>query len=158
MGEPILEPARIPVQTREATFINQPLRAGGHTCFFTCVSMGNPHAVTYVEEVEKLKIEEIGPLFETHESFPERANIEFIELVDKNSFKMRVWERGSGETLACGTGACAAFLRRPRRQELCGSRAEARLPGGTLGLEWREGRIFMTGPARTVFEGEIEMG
>lgn len=121
------------------------------------VGVGNPHAVIFCPDPEGVRLEELGPVLECHPNLRERSNVEFVSCQDGHDLHVRVWERGSGITLACGTGACAAF-EAARRQELCGSRAEARLPGGTLGLEWREGRIFMTGPARTVFEGEIEMG
>ena len=121
------------------------------------VGVGNPHAVIFCPDPERVRLEELGPVLECHPNLRERSNVEFVSCQDGHDLHVRVWERGSGITLACGTGACAAF-EAARQQGLCGSRAEARLPGGTLGLEWREGRIFMTGPARTVFEGEIEMG
>ncbi len=120
--------------------------------------MGNPHAVVFVEDVRGLDLEKLGPYFENHERFPQRVNTEFIKVIDEHTLEMRVWERGSGETLACGTGACAALvagvLNRRTKEK-----AEVRLLGGTLEIEWdREAdRVYMTGPATTVFDGEIDV-
>ncbi len=156
MGEPILKASDIPVKSELERFIDSPITAGDKTYNFTCVSMGNPHAITYVEDTDSLKIEDIGPLFETHEIFPERANIEFIQCIDENSFKMRVWERGSGETLACGTGACASLVATNLLGK-CGRKASVILLGGTLTIEWSEAdnHVYMTGPAETVFDAEV---
>lgn len=156
MGEPIQKPDKIPVKTTLEAFVDQPVSAGGYTYNFTCISMGNPHAVTYLEDIDCLKIEEIGPVFENHEIFPERANVEFIQCIDENSFKMRVWERGSGETLACGTGACAALVATALLGK-CGRKANVLLCGGTLEVEWSEedNHVYMTGPAVTVFDAEV---
>lgn len=119
-------------------------------------SAGNPHGVIFCPEPERIDLEKLGPLLEYHPGLGERRNIEFVSCPDREHLNIRVWERGSGVTLACGTGACAAFGA-ARREDRCGPRAEARLPGGTLLLEEREGRVFMTGPARQVFEGEISL-
>jgi diaminopimelate epimerase len=123
---------------------------------FTGVSMGNPHAVVFMDDIKDLKIEEIGPDFEFHEKFPDRTNTEFVEVTDRTHVKMRVWERGSGETLACGTGACAtlvACVLNGRTED----EAEIELLGGTLSIRWdrKEDTVYMTGPAVEVFHGEI---
>ena len=122
----------------------------------TCVGMGNPHAVVYVDDVDGLDLEKIGPHFEHHPLFPDRVNTEFVRCLDKNTLQMRVWERGSGETWACGTGACATVV----ASALNGyteSRATVRLRGGELEIDWDRERncVYMTGPATTVFEGEL---
>ena len=124
----------------------------------TCVSMGNPHAVVFVPSVQDFPLTEIGPLFENHEVFPRRINTEFVELIDRHEIRMRVWERGSGETMACGTGACASAM----AAILNGHTEDAvkvHLTGGDLLIEYdrKTNHIFMTGPAETVFEGEIEI-
>ena len=122
----------------------------------TCVSMGNPHAVVYVEDVKKVQIERTGPLFENHPCFPDRVNTEFVHVIDENTIEMRVWERGSGETLACGTGACASavasILNGYTKDEVT-----VKLLGGDLKIRWdkKENLVYMTGPAEIVFEGEI---
>lgn len=156
MGEPELEPGKIPVETDLLRFIDVPVAAGGGIWRLTAVSMGNPHAVTYVDDVKALDIGKIGPALENHPIFPRRANIEFVQVIDDTRLRMRVWERGSGETLACGTGSCAtvvasALLGKSKR------RAQVILTGGTLDIEWSEedNRVYMTGPAETVFDGEI---
>ena len=124
----------------------------------TCVSMGNPHGVVFVDSVDDLDLEKIGPKFENHAMFPDRVNTEFIEVIDENTLKMRVWERGAGETLACGTGACAsayaAYL-----NHRTGKKVLVHLTGGDLQIEYDEEKntIFMTGPATKVFDGEIEL-
>lgn len=155
MGEPILSPSVIPVSSKLELFVDQPVESLGKTYRMTCVGMGNPHAVTYVEDVASLDLPAVGPALETHPIFPERANIEFIEPVDSETLKMRVWERGSGETLACGTGACASLVASVLNGKV-GRRAKLLLLGGTLEIEWDEktNRVFMTGPAKFVFEGE----
>jgi diaminopimelate epimerase len=130
----------------------------GKEYHITCVSMGNPHCVVFVENVDDLKLEEIGPLFENHPIFPDRVNTEFVQILDKIELKMRVWERGSGETLACGTGACAvacaaAWNRVTERN------VKIHLKGGDLLIRWDEqtGEIFMEGPAEFVFDGTVEI-
>ena len=118
MGEPVTASGRIPARTGLPEFIDQPVAAGGNTYRMTCVNMGNPHAVTFVGDVGALDLSDVGPPLENHPLFPERANIEFVEVIDGQALKMRVWERGSGETLACGTGACASLVaRRFKRQK-----------------------------------------
>ena len=157
MGEPVLKAADIPVLCATAEFIDQPVTADGLIYRMTCVSMGNPHGVIFVDDVDALKLYMIGPPLENHPMFPERANIEFIQVLDDETLKMRVWERGSGETLACGTGSCAALVASVLNGK-CGRRARLLLPGGILDNEWRESdnHVYMTGPAEFVFDGEIE--
>lgn len=157
MGEPILEPDKIPVISEEAIVKNLKIKARENEFKFTCVSMGNPHAITIVDNTKDFNIEKYGPVLEKDEHFPRRANIEFIELVDKNNIKMRVWERGSGETLACGTGACASIVACALNGYI-ENEANVELLGGTLKIRWdkENNHIYMTGPATTVFEGEID--
>ena len=157
MGEPELAPEKIPVLLEGETVIGREVRVGEQTYRITCVSMGNPHCVTMVEEVQGLDLAKIGPAFENHAMFPDRVNTEFIRVLDRKNIEMRVWERGSGETLACGTGACAVAV----ACALNGWTEEevtVHLLGGDLRIRWdREtNRVFMTGPAVTVFEGEID--
>lgn len=148
MGAPILEPAEIPV----ASATNR-VTIGGRA--FTCVSMGNPHAVTFVESVAEAPVLTEGPGYEVSEAFPRKANIEFCEVVDQGKVKMRVWERGTGETLACGTGACATAVACVLNGKT-GRKVEMELLGGKLVIEWRESdnHVLMTGPAEFSFEGE----
>ena len=131
------------------------LEADGRSWQVRPVDAGNPHAVIFCERPEDIDLERLGPLLETHPAFPERVNVEFAG-AEEDGLTVRVWERGSGATLACGTGACAAFAA-ARRAGLCGQRAKIRLPGGILEVEERNGDLFLTGPARTVFEGEIAL-
>lgn len=158
MGSPILEPNLIPVVSDKENFINESVVVDGKEYKMTCVSMGNPHAIVYVDNTDTLSIEEIGPKFENHKIFPKRTNTEFIEIVDDEHLKMRVWERGSGETLACGTGACASLVATVLNG-LCKTKATLHLLGGDLLIEWdREANVvYMTGAATTVFEGKIEL-
>jgi diaminopimelate epimerase len=157
MGEPILDGPRIPVAA-EGRVIDAPLEVAGVSYQVTCVSMGNPHCVVFVDDVEGLDLERLGPPFERHAFFPQRVNTEFIHVESPTRLRMRVWERGSGETAACGTGACAALV-----AAVLTGRAERRatlmLNGGTLEIEWREsdGHVLMTGDAEEVFRGEIEV-
>ncbi len=155
MGIPSFQCSNIPVDSETDEFIDMPLEALGRSFDVTCVSVGNPHVVTFVEDVAKTDVEKIGRVIETHPMFPERANVEFVEAIDENTLKMRVWERGSGETLACGTGACAA-LAAAAMLGICGRRARLLLPGGELEIEWNisDGHIYLTGPAEFVFDGE----
>ena len=157
MGEPILEPDKIPVISEEAIVKNLKIKARENEFKFTCLSMGNPHAITIVDNTKDFNIEKYGPVLEKDEHFPRRANIEFIELVDKNNIKMRVWERGAGETLACGTGACASVVACALNGYI-ENEANVELLGGTLKIRWdkENNHIYMTGPATTVFEGEID--
>jgi len=155
MGRPRLKSSEIPVASELERFISQPVESQGVTYHLTCVNMGNPHAVIFTDDVEKLDLEKLGPPLEHHPLFPERANIEFVQVIDSRTLKMRVWERGSGETLACGTGACASLV-----AAVLNGRAERRskliLRGGELDIDWDEetDHVFMTGPAVTVFEGD----
>ncbi len=157
MGEPILNPKEIPVDFEGEPVKGLKIKAIDKEFDFTCVSMGNPHAVTIVENTKGFDIGKYGPVLETDKCFPRRANVEFIEIIDRKNIKMRVWERGTGETLACGTGACATAVA-CNLNGLTDRKVNVQLLGGTLEIEWDEetNHVFMTGPAVTVFEGEIE--
>ncbi len=156
MGEPILQAQDIPVVADVSPVVDLPLQIGEQTWNVTCVSMGNPHAVTFTSDIHKLNLVELGPLFETHPSFPRKTNTEFIEVIDRKTLNMRVWERGAGETQACGTGACAAVVAAVLK-DLTDRLVTVHLLGGDLHIEWRESdnRVYMTGEAVTVFEGEM---
>ena len=158
MGSPILEASKIPVVSDQSQAVNQPIKVNGHTYYFTGVSMGNPHAVVYLDDVDNLDIEKIGPAFEKHPVFPDRVNTEFVKVIDRKTLKMRVWERGSGETLACGTGACAVAVS-SILNNLTGEEVSVKLLGGDLKIHWDrlENLVYMTGPATTVFDGEITL-
>lgn len=158
MGSPELVPAKIPIDAEGDTFIQKPVEVDGKEYLVTGVSMGNPHAVTFIDSVDNLEIEKLGPKFENHKLFPRRINTEFVELVDNKTVKMRVWERGAGETLACGTGACATMVACSLSGHV-GDQADVVLLGGTLHIEWdkKENKIYMTGPAEFVFDGEINL-
>lgn len=158
MGPAILEPDKIPVIAEGSQVVDEPLQVDGKTFRMTCVSMGNPHAVVYVDDVQGMDLTKTGPSFENHERFPNRINTEFAHVLDRNTVEMRVWERGSGETLACGTGACAVAV----ASILNGyteDQVTVRLLGGDLKIEWdREAnKVYMTGPAEVVFDGEIRL-
>lgn len=156
MGEPILNAEEIPVISREKIVKNLEIQVLDRSFKFTCVSMGNPHAVTYIEDVADFEIEKYGPIVEVDGYFPNKTNVEFIEKVDRNNIKMRVWERGSGETLACGTGACASVVA-SILNGFTDRNVVVELLGGNLEIEWNEkdNHVYMTGPATTVFEGEL---
>lgn len=158
MGEPILEPEKIPVTSSKERFISETVSVDGVEYKMTCVSMGNPHAVIYVDDVVNLPIETIGPKVENHKLFPRRTNTEFVKVIDRKTLQMRVWERGAGETLACGTGACATLVATVLNG-LCDRTATLKLLGGDLIIEWNEedNHVYMTGPAVVVFDGEIEI-
>ncbi len=159
MGAPILKSSDIPTLLGGDAVIAQPLEAGGKTVSVTCVSMGNPHCVTYIDDTDSLDIEKIGPVFENHPAFPDRINTEFIQVVSDSCIKMRVWERGAGETLACGTGACAAAVA-SILNSYCkrGEDIKVILRGGELKINWTHGGdVYMTGPAETVCTGEIDI-
>ena len=158
MGSPILEASKIPVVSDQSQAVNQPIKVNGHTYYFTGVSMGNPHAVVYLDDVDNLDIEKIGPAFEKHPVFPDRVNTEFVKVIDRKTLKMRVWERGSGETLACGTGACAVAVS-SILNNLTEEEVTVKLLGGDLKIHWDrlENLVYMTGPATTVFDGEITL-
>ena len=157
MGEPILDPKKIPVISDEDVVKSLTLNIENRNFKFTCVSMGNPHAITIVDNVKDFDIEKYGKLIEHDEHFPKRINVEFIELTDKNNIKMRVWERGAGETLACGTGACASVVA-CNLNGYTDKNVTVELLGGNLNIEWsnEDNHVYMTGPATTVFEGVIE--
>lgn len=158
MGSPILEASKIPVVSDQSQAVNQSIKVNGHTYYFTGVSMGNPHAVVYLDDVDNLDIEKIGPAFEKHPVFPDRVNTEFVKVIDRKTLKMRVWERGSGETLACGTGACAVAVS-SILNNLTEEEVTVKLLGGDLKIHWDrlENLVYMTGPATTVFDGEITL-
>jgi diaminopimelate epimerase len=158
MGQPELVPKNIPINSELDRFIQQPVTVDGKEYLVTGVSMGNPHAITYIDDVDNLEIEKIGPKFENHELFPRRINTEFAQIVDRKTIKMRVWERGAGETLACGTGACATMVA-ANLSDLVDDEADLVLIGGTLHIRWdkEENNIYMTGPAKFVFDGTITL-
>lgn len=156
MGRPVLEPDKIPVQAEGSRVVNEALMVDGKEYRMTCVSMGNPHAVIFVDQdVRELPLEQIGPSFENHERFPQRINTEFVRVLDRRTAEMRVWERGSGETLACGTGTCAVAVACVLNG-LTEDEITVHLLGGDLYIRWdRENdTVYMTGPAETVFDGE----
>jgi diaminopimelate epimerase len=152
MGTPEWDRSRIPMQG-QGTYINQDLRVDEETYKVTCLSMGNPHCVIFVENVDEFPVEYVGPIIENHEAFPKRTNVEFTQVSSKNELKVRVWERGCGETMACGTGACASAVVANRLGKVSG-KVKVHLRGGNLLLEIGE-RVFMTGPAEKVFEGKL---
>lgn len=157
MGCPILEPKQIPVDSQKEIFLNETVEVQGKEYQITAVSMGNPHGVIFVEDVKHFPVEAVGSLLEVHSIFPKRANIEFLEVLDRKTANMRVWERGAGETLACGTGTCACVAAAVLNQKMDRS-ILVHLLGGDLQVEWREdNHIYMTGAAETVFSGEIEI-
>lgn len=158
MGRPILKASEIPIISDNEQVIDEPIMVDGTEYRMTGVSMGNPHDVVYIDDVAGLEIEKIGPKFENHERFPKRINTEFVRIIDRHTAEMRVWERGSGETLACGTGACAVAVA-SILNGLTEEKVTVKLLGGDLLIEWdREtDRVFMTGPATVVFDGEIEL-
>ncbi len=158
MGSAILTSKNIPVKSNDETFINKNLIINGHAYDVTCVSMGNPHAVIFTKNIDDLKLDVIGPYFENYEIFPERINTEFVEILGNNTFKMRVWERGSGETLACGTGACAVAVAATLNSlAKKGEDITIKLRGGDLIINYTDDTVFMTGPAENVFEGIINL-
>ena len=158
MGKALLSPHDIPVRSDLEQFVKQPVTVAGRPYHMTCVGMGNPHAVLFCDEVAELPLERIGPAFEHHSLFPNRTNTEFVKPIDGHTLEMRVWERGSGETFACGTGACASVVAAvlngycQREKEIT-----VRLRGGELTIRYgADGTVWMTGPATHVFDGEIE--
>lgn len=159
MGKASLRPKDIPVETEYDDFISQPMLVGGEAYLVTCVSMGSPHAVTFCDEIDTLPLERIGPLFENNEKFPDRINTEFVQVIDQHTLKMRVWERGSGETLACGTGACASVVAAVLNGHCdYGNEVTVRLRGGDLLITYFEdGSVTMKGPATHVFDGVMEI-
>jgi diaminopimelate epimerase len=160
MGPPHLLGREIPTAlvAPDEKVVNAKLEVAGQSWEVTCVSMGNPHCITFVEDVAAIALEQLGPQFEHHAAFPQRTNTEFIETVRPDYLKMRVWERGAGATLACGTGACAALVAGVLTGR-CGNAATVELPGGPLYIEWSalDQAVFMTGPAQKVFTGVAEI-
>ena len=158
MGEPILIPNQIPVVSDKNRFINEEIQIDDQKYNFTCVSMGNPHAITYIDDVLNFPLSTVGPKVETHKLFPRKINAEFVQVIDRKNLKMRVWERGAGETLACGTGACAVLVSSVLNG-VSEREATIQLLGGNLIIEWSEkdNHVYMTGLAVKVFEGEIEI-
>lgn len=161
MGSPRLAPSQIPIvpeNPEDTRIIDAPLEVEGKIYYMTGVSMGNPHTVVYVDDVKGLDLLKIGPSFENHKRFPERINTEFAHVLDRKTVEMRVWERGSGETLACGTGACAVAVA-SILNELTEDRVTVKLLGGDLLIEWDKeaDKVYMTGPAKVVFDGEIDL-
>ena len=155
MEKPILDAELIPVIAEKSPIVGLKIKASDKEFEFICVSMGNPHAVTIIEDVDNFEIEKYGPILEKDEHFPKKANIEFIQIIDENNIKMRVWERGAGETLACGTGACAVCVactlnKLVKEKEFI----NIHLLGGILRIKWDE-TVYMEGPAKIVFEGQI---
>ncbi len=160
MGEPVLKPEEIPVKvdSDKDRIVDYPVKIAGRDYNITCVSMGNPHCVTFVEDTDSFPIEAIGPEFENSSLFPRRVNAEFVQVVNRKYAKMRVWERGSGETLACGTGTCASVVAAVLNN-LTEDEVTVRLLGGELVIKWdRESNlVYMTGPAKIVYDGEIQI-
>lgn len=158
MGSPRLLPSEIPMVAEGERVVAEPIEVDGRNYSITAVSMGNPHGVVYVDDVQALELEKIGPKFEFHERFPNRVNTEFCKVIDRHTVEMRVWERGSGETMACGTGACAVAV----ASILNGYTEDdvtVRLLGGDLRIVWdrEQDKVYMTGPAEVSFEGEIDI-
>lgn len=158
MGAPELVPANIPVKSDKDILIKEPILVENKSYEMTCVSMGNPHCVVFVENTDTFPLEAVGPMFENHEVFPNRVNAEFIQILDRKTVNMRVWERGSGETLACGTGACASTVA-CILNELTEDEITLHLLGGDLRVRWdrEENLVYMTGAATVVFDGEINL-
>ncbi len=158
MGEPELTAEKIPVISSNEKVISEDITVDGKNYQITAVSMGNPHAVVYYDGIAQMDIEKLGPKFESHERFPRRINTEFVEVIDRSTVSMRVWERGAGETLACGTGACAVTVA-SILNGLTDSKVKVKLLGGDLFIHWDQetNHVYMTGPAETVFQGEIEI-
>lgn len=157
MGKPELTAKDVPVVSVHEQVIDEEIIVKEKSYRMTCVSMGNPHAVVFMDDVEHLAIEEIGPYFENHERFPNRTNTEFVQVIDDSHVKMRVWERGTGETLACGTGCCATAVACVLNR-LTGAHVTVQVLGGEIEIYWdqKENLVYMAGPAVTVFEGETE--
>lgn len=158
MGEPILRGTDIPTIFDLPTVVSQPIVVSGKKILTTCVSMGNPHSVVYVEDVDSLDLEKIGPSYECHPAFPHKTNTEFVEVISCNEVKMRVWERGAGETMACGTGACAVAVASVLNG-FTDRDVRVKLRGGDLQIKWDDddNHVYMTGPATTVYEGDVEI-
>ena len=159
MGKAILTPKDIPVNSDKESFISEPVEVDGKEYKITCVSMGNPHAIVYMDDIKDLELEKIGPSFENHKLFPDRINTEFIEVIDSHTLNMRVWERGSGETFACGTGACASVVASVLNG-YCNHDEEVtvHLRGGDLKITWNsDGTVIMKGPAALICDGDVDV-
>ena len=158
MGEPILRGVDIPTIFDLPMVVSQPIVVSGKKILTTCVSMGNPHSVVYVDDVDSLDLEKIGPSYECHPTFPHKTNTEFVEILSRNEVKMRVWERGAGETMACGTGACAVAVASVLNG-FTDRDVRVKLRGGDLQIKWDDddNHVYMTGPATTVYEGDVEI-
>lgn len=159
MGQAVLKPSQIPVDAEGEDFIARSIEVEGKEYVVTCVSMGNPHCVVFTDGIDGMDLEKIGPLFENHSLFPDRINTEFVEVIDRHTLKMRVWERGSGETISCGTGTCATTVAAVLNG-YCdrGREIEVKIRGGALYDTYLEnGEVLMKGPATEVFQGEIEI-
>lgn len=159
MGKAILTPKDIPVNSDKESFISEPVEVDGKEYKITCVSMGNPHAIVYMDDIKDLELEKIGPSFENHKLFPDRINTEFIEVIDSHTLNMRVWERGSGETFACGTGACASVVASVLNG-YCNHDEEVtvHLRGGDLKITWNsDGTVIMKGPAALICDGDVDI-
>ncbi len=155
MGEPVLQAALIPTTGAGDRVLSHPLQVGDKTFAITAVSMGNPHCITFVDNAAEVNLNEVGPTLETHAFFPKHANVEFVQVLDEENVIMRVWERGAGPTLACGTGACATVVACALNNKT-GRRVRVKLPGGDLNIEWgQDNHLYMTGPAAEVFSGEV---
>lgn len=156
MGAPILKASEVPVVSENETVVDETITVLGKDYKMTCVSMGNPHAVVFMDGVKELDIEAIGPSFENHERFPRRTNTEFVQIIDRSHVLMRVWERGTGETLACGTGCCATVVA-CILNGLTDNKVDVEVLGGHIEIEWNreENLVYMTGPAKVSFDGEI---
>ena len=153
MGEPVLECEKIPVNSTSRDIT---INVADREFKLSCISMGNPHSITIVDDLDSFEIQKYGPILENDSHFPKKSNIEFVNVLDEDNIKMRVWERGAGETLACGTGACATMVA-CNLKKLVGDRVTVHLLGGSLEIEWKKAsnHIYMTGPAETIFEGEL---
>lgn len=156
MGAPILEPQEIPF-TADKQAVTYPIQANGQSLEVSAVSMGNPHCVLLVDDVDTADVNTLGPILESHEAFPNKVNVGFMQILSPTEARLRVYERGAAETLACGSGACAAMVA-GHLQGLLGDKVKIHLPGGTLDIEWSgEGSVMMTGPATSVFEGRLQV-
>jgi diaminopimelate epimerase len=154
MGSPSFEVNEIPMVEKGRRFINKPVKINGKTLFATALSIGNPHCVIFVDNVDNYPVEVVGPKVETHKLFPKRVNVEFVQVLSRDMLKVRVWERGVGETLACGTGACASVIAAKVLGKVT-EKTSVQLPGGNLSVEFKGENVFLEGPAEKVFEGEI---
>ncbi len=157
MGSPIIKATEVPVVSNKETVIDEPVIIDNKEYYVTCVSMGNPHCVTFIDDVDDLEIEKIGPSFENDKMFPDKVNTEFVQVIDRDTVKMRVWERGSGETKACGTGACAVAVACILNNKT-NNKVTVKLLGGDLLIEYDQENniVYMTGPANITFTGEID--